>query len=149
MADVAAAGLELHLYPTWWESKSGVNPSGSVAREVRLAFDYLRAMQSYDQLNMQALASVELICSRIIVCQRAVRRNPKAPDFTGLERFVQSNFDETGGLKTTQFDKYMAEQQKTNATVLKSLCQDIEEQENERNRQANRQKGGDGKSSKD
>ena len=92
---------------------------------------------------------MELICRRIIVCQRAVRRNPKAPDFTGLERFVQSNFDETGGLRTTQFDKYMAEQQKTNATVLKSLRQDIEEQENERKRQANRQKGGDGKSSKD
>ncbi|CAK0870840.1 unnamed protein product, partial [Prorocentrum cordatum] len=147
MADVAVAGLELHLCPTWWESKSGVNPSGSVAREVRLAFDYLRAMQSHDQLNMQALASVELICRRIIVCQRAVRLNPKAPDFTGLERFVQSNFDESGGLKTTELDKYMAEQQKTSATVLKSLRQDLQEQENERKRQAGRNKG-DGKPGK-
>ncbi|CAK0829406.1 unnamed protein product, partial [Prorocentrum cordatum] len=113
LADTAAAGLELHLCPTW------------------LAFDCLRAMQSCDQLNMQALASAELICL-IIVRQRAVRRNPKAPDFRGLEQLAQSNFDESGGLKTTEFDKYMAEQQKTNATVLRSLRQGLEEQEKEK-----------------
>ncbi|CAK0829145.1 unnamed protein product, partial [Prorocentrum cordatum] len=142
LGDVAAAGLELHLYPTWWESKSGVNPAGSVAREVRLAFDYLRMLQAYDQTNMVSLAAVELICRRIVVCQKAVRRNPKAPDFTGLERFVLSNFDESGGLKTTEFDKYMAEQQKASAVVLKSMRQDVEEQENEKKRQAGRQQGG-------
>ncbi|CAK0811644.1 unnamed protein product [Prorocentrum cordatum] len=136
LGDVAAAGLELHLYPTWWESKSGVNPTGSVAREVRLAFDYLRMLQAYDQTNMVSLAAVELICRRIVVCQKAVRRNPKAPDFTGLERFVLSNFDESGGLKTTEFDKYMAEQQKASAVALKSMRQDVEEQENEKKRQA-------------
>ena len=145
MSDAAAAGLELHLYPTWRESKSGVKPSGGAAREVRLAFDYLRAMQSYDKLNTQGPASVELICRRIIARQRAVWRHPTAPDFTGLERFAQSNFDESGGLKTTEFDKYMAEQQKTSAVVLKSLRQDIEEQENEKKRQAGRQQGAGGK----
>ncbi|CAK0888833.1 unnamed protein product, partial [Prorocentrum cordatum] len=103
MADAAAAGLELHLYPTRWEGKSGANPSGSVAREVR--------------------------------------RNPKSPDFTGLERSAQSSFDDSGGPKTKEFDKCTAEQQKTNATVLKSLRQDLEKQENQKKRQASRNKG--------
>ncbi|CAK0862617.1 unnamed protein product, partial [Prorocentrum cordatum] len=138
ITDVAAAGLELHLYPTWWESRGGVKSQGSVAREVRLGFDYLRIMQSYDQLNLQALASAELRCRRVIVRQRAARRNPKAPDFTGLEKVAQSNFDESGGLRVTEFDKYMAEQQKTSGTVLKSPRQDLEEQGNEKKRKAGR-----------
>ena len=32
---------------------------------------------------------------------------------------MQSSFDETGGILTSEFDKYMAETQKTNAMVLK------------------------------
>ncbi|CAK0901720.1 unnamed protein product [Prorocentrum cordatum] len=136
LSEVAKAGLELHLYPTWWESKSGVNPQSSVAREVRLCFDYLRCFQSYDQLNLPALSGVELICRRVIVCQRAVKRNPKNPDSPGFERFLQASFDDSGGLRTSELDKYMAESQKTDATVLKQFRLWQEELEADKKRQA-------------
>ncbi|CAK0803468.1 unnamed protein product, partial [Prorocentrum cordatum] len=135
LSEVAKAGLELHLYPTWWESKSGVNPQSSVAREVRLCFDYLRCFQSHDQLNLPALSGVESICRRVIVCQQAVERNPKNPDFSGFEGFLQASFDDSGGLRTTEFDKYMAESQKTDATVLEQFRLWQEELEADKKRQ--------------
>ena len=136
LKNVSSAGLELHLYPGHWESRSGVSPTGAVAREVRLAFDYLRHFQAYDQLDLPNLAGIECICRRIIVCQRAVRKNPKAPDFGGLEQFLQSSFDESGGLLTSEFDKYMAEQQRTAAVVLKQNRLWSEEVDAEKKKQA-------------
>ncbi|CAK0850708.1 unnamed protein product [Prorocentrum cordatum] len=136
LTEVTKAGLELQLYPTWWESKSGVNPQSSVAREVRLCFDYLRCFQSHDQLNLPALWGVDLICRRVIVCQRAVRRSPKNPDFSGFERFLQASLDDSGGLRTSEFDKHMAESQKTDATVLKQFRLWQEELEADAKRQA-------------
>ena len=116
---VNAAGMELHLFPAHWEIKGGIKPTSGIAREHRLLFDILRLFQTYDQFNLLNSAGVEAACRRIIIIQRAVRKNPKAPDFTGLDQFLQSSFDETGGILTSEFDKYMAETQKTNAMVLK------------------------------
>ena len=136
LTEVSKAGLELHLYPTPWESRSGVNPQGSVARKVRQCFGYLRCFQTYDQLNLPALAGIELIRRRVVACQRVVKRNAKNPDFSGTERFLQTSFDDSGGLRTSEFDKYMAEAQKTDATAMKHCRLRQEELEADEKRQA-------------
>ena len=51
--------------------------------------------------------------------QAAVRKSPKAPDFSGLEAFTSHSFDETSGVVTSSFSKYIAEEQKAEATVMK------------------------------
>ena len=64
--------------------------------------------------------------------------NPKAPDFSGLSQFLQHSFDETGAIRTTAFDKYMADTQKTEAMVLKQTRLWTEEQEVDKKKQAGR-----------
>ena len=73
---VAQAGLELHAYPDTWESRSGVTATSSVAREVRLNFDYLRLFQAYDQLDVMNSAGIEAICRRIVLCQKGGAAEP-------------------------------------------------------------------------
>ena len=51
--------------------------------------------------------------------QRAVKRNPRVPDFDGLECFMSNTLDVQGGLVTLEFEKHMAEIQKAEAQVMK------------------------------
>ena len=51
--------------------------------------------------------------------QRAVKKNPKAPLFVGLEFYTQSEIDSSGGLVTREFDEHVAELQKTEAIIMK------------------------------
>ena len=85
---------------------------------------------------MPALAGVELICRRAAVCQRAAKRNPKKRDFSGTGRFLQTSFDDSVGLRTSEVDKYMAEAQKTDATAMKHCRLRQEELEADEKRQA-------------
>lgn len=51
--------------------------------------------------------------------ERAVRRNARVPDFEGLYIFFASASDSTGGVITRDFDKWVAEKQKTEAVIPK------------------------------
>ena len=50
--------------------------------------------------------------------ERAVKRNPLAPDFEGLEMFLANGYDTTGGVTTRDFDKYIAETEKNDAVIM-------------------------------
>lgn len=51
--------------------------------------------------------------------ERAVRRNALVPEIECLDIFLSSAFDSTGGVITRDFDKWVAEQQKTEAVIFK------------------------------
>ena len=78
-----------------------------------------------------------------MIIQKAVRRNPRAPDFSGLDQFMASTFDETGGVVVSGFDKYVAEEQRTTAMILKQTRLWSEEQASLVKKGGN-QDGGDG-----
>ena len=50
---------------------------------------------------------------------RAVKRNPRAPDFEGLDSFLSTATDMTGGVVTLDFDKYISELQRNDAQIMK------------------------------
>eukprot|EP00974_Lingulodinium_polyedra_P005533 521272-Lingulodinium_polyedra.AAC.1 len=58
----------------------------------------------YDKLNQWNLATAEHPSRRALMIQRAVKRNPRAPDFDGLGVYLARRFDSAGGLITKDFD---------------------------------------------
>ena len=97
-------------------------------------------MTSVDQLNVLACQSAEFLCRRVFMLQRAVKRSPKAPDFEGLDTYIAHRLDNQGGLLSSDFDKYVAEHQKTEVIIAKSQRMHREEQETERKRRGGNDK---------
>ena len=59
-----------------------------------------------------------------------------------MGQLLQHSFDETGAIRTTAFDRYIADTQKTEAMVLKQTRLWAEEQAADRKKQAGRGGGG-------
>eukprot|EP00974_Lingulodinium_polyedra_P087629 8494473-Lingulodinium_polyedra.AAC.1 len=76
-------------------------------------------MTGFDQVNPAATVSGEAVFRRFLQIEAAVRRNPKQPDFEGLDVLVATGLDELGGVTTRRFTEWVAEQQKSEAVVLK------------------------------
>ena len=64
---------------------------------------------------------------RYIEIQGAVRRNPKHPDFTGLSHGTAGSLDESGGVRTTGYHDWPAEQQKIGGRRFKHAREHREE----------------------
>ncbi len=89
-------------------------------------------MIAYDQLNVTQLASAEACSRYILQIHQAVKRNPKAPDFRGLQLVVMSKLDSAGGVLTGDFGRFIAEEQKTEAFTLKQQRLFAEEEDKRR-----------------
>ena len=76
-------------------------------------------MQFYDQYDMCNSAGVEQLIRQVVQYERAVNRNPKQPDFKGLDLIMSSVIDESGAVQVRRFEKWLAEAQKDEAIVLK------------------------------
>ena len=116
---VEATGLDLPAYHGHWIKCSGVHPKASVAVEFGNILEVLRHLICYDQLDVTNVAGAELIARRALQIQRAVRQNPRQPSFEGLEAMLSTALDESGGVVTSKFDEYVANEQKNTATILK------------------------------
>ena len=93
-----------------------------------MAIFYLNCV---DRLNVTALAGVEHMARRVLQIQRAVKKNAKAPDFDSLDSYMRHTADASGAAQCPTFEKHIAELQKTEATVAKSLRLAREEQTEE------------------
>jgi len=141
---VAADGFELGSFHAAWVQRCGASPHAAVVHEHRVGFDYLQLFMSYDQCDLTNLAGVEALSRRLLIIEKAIRRNPKAPDFSGTEMFTASTFDESGGAVVSGFDKYMAQEQQAQAVILKQNRLWAEERESEKKKQSGRGGGGGG-----
>ena len=116
---IRATGEDLSGYHEFWLRSSGASPDSSVAHHHRNLLGILMHLVCYDQLDGYRVAGVELICRHILHIQRAVKKNPRQPDFRGLEITISSKLDSPGGLLTGEFARYVAEEQKAEAFTLK------------------------------
>eukprot|EP00974_Lingulodinium_polyedra_P088448 8575873-Lingulodinium_polyedra.AAC.1 len=58
----------------------------------------LRLLQSYDQLDIVNAAGAEYVVRRLKQLEAATKRNPRQPDFEGLEAVLETSIYGTGGL---------------------------------------------------
>ena len=118
--------------------RSGVSEGSAVCHSHATLCESLRLFISYDQADVSNLAGVEQIVRRIIQDERAVRKNPKHPDYSGLEFVLNQTTDVSGAASTAVFNRWNAQTQRDDAAVLKNARQHREELANE----AKRQNGG-------
>ncbi len=81
---------------------------------------------------MTQLASAEALNRHVLQVHQAVLRNPKAPDFRGLQLVVVSKLDSAGGILTGDFGRFIADEQKTEAFTLKQQRLFAEEEDKRR-----------------
>lgn len=119
LSAVVASGHELLAYNDFFVSQSGLSPKSGVAIESGVIMTALHYMVTHDQLNVLNLVGVEYLMRRLRMIQKAVARNPKNPDFDGLELHLSHSMDSRGGLCSGAFDKHLAEEQKVIANTMK------------------------------
>ena len=85
-------------------------------------------MYDFDGLNLSFVSGAEKMVRRLIQIEKAVRRNPKAPDFDGLDFVMGDEQDESGAVRVGDFDDWFAEKQKVEAQNLKQYRLFKEEQ---------------------
>eukprot|EP00974_Lingulodinium_polyedra_P009090 868683-Lingulodinium_polyedra.AAC.1 len=83
--------------------------------ELKVILDAMHHALTFDCLDVLNLASFELMARRALQIQRAVRRCPRHPSFDGLDVMLSSQLDESGGIVTSRFDAFVAEEQKSRA----------------------------------
>ena len=66
------------------------------------ALHFMVAVELVDLFNS---SSAEHVARRALLIQQAVRKNPGAPAFAGLEAYMRHRHDLGGGLLTTEFDR--------------------------------------------
>jgi hypothetical protein len=99
--------------------QSGIGDKTNLAREHRLICRVLRMLHQYDQCDITNLAAAELLVRRMLQLEAATRRNPRAPDFEGLDVILDSAIDEHGCAVVPEFSGWVASLQKSEAATLK------------------------------
>ena len=97
----------------------GLNGQAGITVEHSVICTTFSLSIGYDTLNVLNLAFIDRTCRRLLMIERAVKRNPRAPDFEGLEMFLANGYDATGGVTTRDFDMFIAETQKNDAEIMK------------------------------
>ena len=112
-------GLEPPGYHASWERTSGVGPKSAICREHLHLWMLLWYLAVVDRLDVFANTSAEHVSRRILQIQKAVKKNPGSPDFTGLEVYGQHLIDAGGALPSSKFDAHVATTQKAEAFFMK------------------------------
>ena len=126
LRDAGQEGFEIHH--SHWAAKSGVPERSAAVRDHRLWSQVLRMGISFDLLDPANCASLEFAARRLAQIETAVKRNPKVPDYDGLDAMLETTIDSTGAAVAPAFGSWFAELRKTQAVVMKADRQFREEQ---------------------
>ena len=116
---IVQAGQTLIQHHLDWVAKSGISEKSAVCRAHRDWANLVHDMLCRDELNLSALVCGETAVRKLCQIEMAVRRNPKQPDFEGLELYTSQVLDETGAVAATGFTNWMSQRQRDEAQILK------------------------------
>ena len=128
LSGIRQAGHEIATYDAFWAQRAGIPRNSAVAHAHRNVCSALSFLQAYDQLDVSNCAAAEFLGRWALMIEAAVRKNPKVPSFQGLESYLSHATDENGGVITAEFTKFIADEQKSEAQVLKQMRLHSEEQ---------------------
>ena len=113
------SGMSLTQYDQQWRLKSGVSELSTIAKFHTALVDALRYMITIDQLDPSQLVSAELLTRDVVRIEHAVARNPKQPDWDGLDVLTSASVSNKGSMETPTFTSWLSTHQRDAATVLK------------------------------
>ena len=124
-----------------WARRSGIPEKSNAAREHRVICAVPRIMQQFDQLDLYNVAGAEYLVRRLNQLEAATRRNPRHPDFEGVDAVLDAAIDDSGGFVLPGFDAWVGGQQRSGAAILQASRQWKEETAAGANRQERPPKG--------
>ena len=140
MQSVTASSGSLTSYHHEWLRLSGVGENTAIAHNHRTLLEALRLGAVYDQLNLPNSAMAEQIARRIVQDELAVERNPRHPDYGGLETVLGGPVGEKGKASTPSFSKWLSDRQHSEAHIMKQARLLREERGSEERRQKTKEK---------
>jgi hypothetical protein len=116
---IVASGLEPVGFHAHWVVASGISPKSGLCLEHLMLVTLMWIMSTVDRLDVFRISGAEHICRRLLQIQRAVKRNPRNPDFEGLDAYLSSALDPSGGVVSPEFDRHVAGLQRDEALIMK------------------------------
>ncbi|CAK0863104.1 unnamed protein product, partial [Prorocentrum cordatum] len=117
--DSVAAGPDVTSHQAEWERLSGVGEGSAVNHVHRNLCEVIRLMHSWDQVDLSMLASAELLVRWMIQTEIAVERNPRHPDYSGLDVVISAPVNAAGRASTSRFNTWVTDRPKERATIWK------------------------------
>ena len=98
----------------------------------------------FDQVDISILSGCEYSVRRLIHIEAAAKRNPRQPDFEGLDAILDASTDSSGAASATKFMDYVANIQKDQVMVYKAgrLWHEEQTQLSKKNNTGNQKSGG-------
>ena len=128
---IQKSGLEPPAYTAQFLRSAGLGAKSSIAIEYGYLIHLLYLFMVTDRLNPRASTAMEHLARRCLQIQRAAQRNPRNPDFDGLEEYMRHASDSTGMAYTPGFDRHISERQKAESQILKQHRLQREENEHD------------------
>ena len=135
-------------YHSEWIRLSGVHEGGAQAHEHRSLCETIRLAVCVDHLDCTNLACMEHVVRRSVALELAVERNPRHPDYSGLDIVEGGVVTSKGAVRMATFREHVSGRQKERANIMKQERMFREEAET-RDKRTREQYGKDGGKGKD
>ncbi|CAK0847980.1 unnamed protein product, partial [Prorocentrum cordatum] len=119
LKSIALRAGNLLTYQAEWQRLSGVAEGGAQGHEHRCHLETLRRAICHDQLNVVNLTRFEHVARRVIQVEMAVEKNPRHPDFSGLEDVPAGPRSVSGSAHAPRHLEHVTNRQKDRAQILK------------------------------
>ncbi|CAK0806201.1 unnamed protein product [Prorocentrum cordatum] len=116
---VGAGPGNMISYQAEWERLSGVGEGLAVNHVHRNLCEVIRLMHSWDQVDHSMMASAEQIVRWLIQTEIAVERNPRHPDYSGLDIVISAPVNAVGRASTSKFNSWVTDRLKERAAIWK------------------------------
>ncbi|CAK0802975.1 unnamed protein product [Prorocentrum cordatum] len=117
---VASGPGNMTSHQAEWARLSGVGEGLAVNRVRRNLCEVIRLMHSWGQVDVSMLASSELLVRWLIQTEIAVdERNPRHPDYSGLDIVISAPVNAVGRASTSKFNTWVTDRLKERATIWK------------------------------
>ena len=98
---------------------SGVSEFGAPARAHKTFCEILRHLLFIDQLDGGQTLGAELLARELIKVETAVGRNPKIPDWEGLDFISGNRLTDSGAVDVRGFSQWLSTTRKDQAFIMK------------------------------
>lgn len=109
----------LARYHLDWQRLSGISDGSSINHTHKNLCELLRYMHSYDQLNIVNTACGEFAVRWLVQLEVATERNPRNPDFSGLDLIMGGAVNSEGKAITSKFTQELTTRLKERANIYK------------------------------
>jgi len=119
LTSVADGPGNLVSYHSEWLRLSGIADSSAVAHSHKNLMEVLRLMHFRDQLDVSSLACGEFLARWAVQIEVAVSRNPRHPDYSGLDIMFGAPTSAAGKAETATFSEWISAKMKDKSAVFK------------------------------